>query len=917
MPHIRNLILLAGSLVLSGAASAWAADAAPAKLDLSAASLVLAPGMTGPEKKAAEMLVDEVGKRSQVRWPQASQGPASGPVVYLGQRAALLGAFPDLAAKLGTGADDGKAEGYHIVTLAPGTVIVAGNDARGVLFGAGRLLRLMDYTGEVAPDHLGTVTVAPGINLSTAPAYALRGHQLGYRPKTNAYDGWSPAMWEQYIRDLVIFGTNAIEGIPPRSDDAADSPHFTLPPQQGLMEQSRLAKEYGIDFWIWYPAMDRDYGDPATVESALKEWEGVLKQLPKLDDVFVPGGDPGHTTPKNLFPFLEKVAAMLNRIHPGAKLWMSPQGFDADWMNDFFDILKTEPTWLEGIVFGPQQRMSLDDLRARVPKRYKMRFYPDITHSIECQYPVPDWDYAYQVTENREVTNPRPTDEAAIFHRLQPLAGYGFLTYSEGCNDDINKFIWSGLGWDPNESTIDILRDYSHYFIGGGALGEGFAQGIMGLERDWRGPLLTNDGVYTTLAQFQDLEKMASPAVLENWRFQAADYRAYYDATDRARLIAETAQEGRAMDQLRRARIIGSEAAMAAAERELAPPAVMPAAAWRARCFELAEALFQSIHAQLSVDRYRAIAIGRGANLDLIDTPLNNAQWLREQFAEIGQDNNEQDRLRKLDAILDWTDPGPGGFYDNLGDMNNHPHLVMGRPYDDDPAFLKGPFIGVGGGPQSENQLARPPRGGRGPQGPRAGGQANAPAAGAPAPGAGAPPAAAPGRGGPFGGFPGPFAVKRISSARFAQTLHEQPLEMEYKGLDKQAHYKLRIVYAVSSARTPIKLVANGTYEVHPAGGNKIQAEPLEFDLPQSVTAGGELRLTWTGPAGLGGDGRGVQVSEVWLEQVLPVVETPGRGNRGGFGGFGGGNGGGRRGGGRRGGAAGGGEGGGGRGGQP
>ena len=34
------------------------------------------------------------------------------------------------------------------------------------------------------------------------------------------------AMWEQYIRDLAVFGTNAIELIPPRSDDDADSPHF-------------------------------------------------------------------------------------------------------------------------------------------------------------------------------------------------------------------------------------------------------------------------------------------------------------------------------------------------------------------------------------------------------------------------------------------------------------------------------------------------------------------------------------------------------------------------------------------------------------------------------------------------------------------------------------------------------------------
>ena len=35
------------------------------------------------------------------------------------------------------------------------------------------------------------------------------------------------------------------------------------------------------------------------------------------------------------------------------------------------------------------------------------------------------------------------------FRGLQPFADAGFLTYSEGCNDDVNKAVWSALGWDP------------------------------------------------------------------------------------------------------------------------------------------------------------------------------------------------------------------------------------------------------------------------------------------------------------------------------------------------------------------------------------------------------------------------------------------------------------------------------------
>jgi hypothetical protein len=40
---------------------------------------------------------------------------------------------------------------------------------------------------------------------------------------------------------------------------------------------------------------------------------------------------------------------------------------------------------------------------------------------------------------------------------------------------------------------------------------------------------------------------------------------------------------------------------------------------------------------------------------------------------------------------------------------------------------------------------------------------------------------------------------------------------------------------------------------------------PLEFDVPGEATATGELTLSWSREPGLGGNGRGCQVSEVWL----------------------------------------------------
>ena len=117
---------------------------------------------------------------------------------------------------------------------------------------------------------------------------------------------------------------------------------------------------------------------------------------------------------------------------------------------------------------------------------------------------------AYSLTEGREVINPRPRDESAIFHAFADQT-IGFITYSEGCNDDVNKIVWSALGWDPGAEILDVLRQYSRYYIGAGSGDvDGFAQGLLALEQNWRGPLLTNSSVETTLQQFRDLEQRAN-----------------------------------------------------------------------------------------------------------------------------------------------------------------------------------------------------------------------------------------------------------------------------------------------------------------------------------------------------------------------------------------------------------------------
>jgi hypothetical protein len=88
---------------------------------------------------------------------------------------------------------------------------------------------------------------------------------------------------------------------------------------------------------------------------------------------------------------------------------------------------------------------------------------------------------------------------------------------------------------------------------------------------------------------------------------------------------------------------------------------------------------------------------------------------------------------------------------------------------------------------------------------------------------------------------------------------------MHYTGLDKATAYKLRIVYAGDMFQVKVRLVAGDSFEIHPYLLKPRDMTPLEFDLPAEVTRSGSLDLTWSIERGRGANGRGCQVSEVWL----------------------------------------------------
>ena len=360
--------------------------------------------------------------------------------------------------------------------------------------------------------------------------------------QANSYDAWTPAQFEQYIRELTFFGANSIEGIPFQDD--RKTPVMKFPRREMNRAISDICNRYGLDYWLWLPA-EFDLKDSVKRRDLLGRCEELFRDCRELTGIFFPGGDPGHNPPELVLPFLEDLSRRMLAVHPRARIWLSLQWFTPEQIDFVYAYLNREnPDWFAGLVAGPSGP-PIGATRERLPRQYRLRLYPDLTHNKLCQYQVPEWDQAYALTLGREAINPRPAEYAAIHNRV---AGYsdGFISYSDGVHDDVNKTIWSARSWDPASNVRDVLVQYARVYFSP-AVAEDAADAILALEKNWHGPLAENGAVETTLLAWQRLDSQA-PVLANNWRWQMCLLRANYDAYIRRRLLRESKLEVAAND---------------------------------------------------------------------------------------------------------------------------------------------------------------------------------------------------------------------------------------------------------------------------------------------------------------------------------------------------------------------------------
>lgn len=503
---------------------------------------------------------------------------------------------------------------------------------RGFIYGIGMFLR------KIVP-VCGVPVLVENISGEYSPDKSIRGHQLGYRPKPNTYDAWSYEDYRRYYLDLMFFGANTVEHIPYEKGVSNRNRLMKYDEEEFLVEASRIADEFDLDVSLWHPNNNGE-----TVEQAAKRRGKLYSTLPRLNVVFPPGGDPGDYDADEFIARCKEISKALKKVHPEAQMWPSAQMPHSipTWGETFIEEMEKLPAEIDGVIFGPNHPFSLETLRRRLPKKYPIRLYPDISHNVRCEYPVhfdrDDWHFALTTGLSRECTNPRPR-EYRLIHRVTRHYVVGSVSYSEGITDDVNKAVWADMDYFPECDLRTTLLDYARLFFYG-TEPEALADGILSLELNWQCDPAENPTIDRTLETFE-LIKAKNPFLCDNWRFLQLLMRAKCDWVLRHRRLAELDLIKLAEKEIKNGRLESAKSILTADFDDEYKKQ-------RADISALAKKLFELIGLQLDVENYCADDWERGAILETLDLPVTDRKWLLGRIDAAMQTKNPTEYMKKI-----------------------------------------------------------------------------------------------------------------------------------------------------------------------------------------------------------------------------------------------------------------------------
>ncbi len=519
------------------------------------------------------------------------------------------------------------------IACSNNAVTVYASGIRGFIYGIGMFLR------KIVP-VCGEPVLIEDISGVYIPDKAIRGHQIGYRTTPNTYDAWSYEDYRRYYLDMMFFGSNTVEHIPYERGVSKRNRLMKYDEEEFLVKASEMANEFDLDVSLWHPNNDGE-----TVEFAAERRGRLYETVPRLDVVFPPGGDPGEFGADEFVLRCKEISKALKKVHPNAEMWPSAQQPHSvpDWGEVFIAEMNKLPDEINGVIHGPNHAFDLETLRRRLPSKYPIRLYPDITHNVRCEYPVhfdrDDWHFALTTGLSRECTNPRPREYRQI-HRLTRRYVVGSVSYSEGITDDVNKAVWADMDCFPDCDLRTTLLDYARLFFYGADY-EAIADGILSLELNWQCDPAENPTIDRTLETFEMI-KAKYPFLAENWRFLQLLMRAKCDWVLRHRRLFELDLINLAEKEIKNGNIADARKILETDFDECYKKE-------RSDITELASKLFELIGLQSDIENYCADNWERGAILETMDLPITDRKWL---IGRLDAAENSSDPVSYMNKII-------------------------------------------------------------------------------------------------------------------------------------------------------------------------------------------------------------------------------------------------------------------------
>lgn len=604
-------------------------------------------------------------------------------------------------------------------------LIAAGFDERGCLYAVGEILRQLVYKD-------GKMSLPTNLNIRTAPAFEIRGTQIGQSSiakKLAQVRDWTEKETHRALLDYALAGANTFA--------AKDSSMYHFIKSFGLMTQTKFgANTAGAEVpkeWNAFESIGRSgyvcLSVPAARDYMLKKCETYFKNGPYYDLIEFYGGDGGGCECDKCNPYgltfiklVEEMATIIHKYHPESRIYFTNQKFDNEDDNAIFQYLQEKPRdWLWAWGYGPgsdattwqpghrqTHRMDLfeypgfgpyglypKEIIHQIPARHKLLYFNEITHWKYAQhayiqmYPRADRNGDLPPHWSLEIYNRRPDQFLTmVYNRLTFYAwpeyyhrvfndlmryGNGDITHSSGHHDHFNQWMWQRLLWSPRLTVDEVLTEYCETWFGQEAA-PFMAKAILQLEKNLEEmegvPLDKKPGIDTYYDLVQQAGKAMPAEMMEkNWLWRmymqkgALDKYVKIDVAHQKKLERELEKDVSSYLQNDHSLNL----------KDISNKLEFPK--------ETEEMVALLEEAKQLGKESNEIYGQRNDGFYNLQHDYIGLGWLKRQLNR-AQNTDKKQTNELLKMIVDYENPGKGGFYDNLGTGNVAPNVVNGYPYD-------------------------------------------------------------------------------------------------------------------------------------------------------------------------------------------------------------------------------------------